>query len=180
MAFRRRQLITGRKEERAYERRYRDAIREMGGMMQKVEHRIEKGWPDNYAPPDIWVEFKWIEFFSDRSISFWRLSIFSQQQIEMMRALALRGCQVYVVVFWNMGLKYGRRVQTIDFLAARQYERFDHSLILPFSDPIEELGDHVRSHWRVERTGATNTLLAPSNSKTQLDRAAHPLKRGAP
>jgi hypothetical protein len=173
----RKRLINVRKQERPYERRYRDAVNEIGGMMRKCEHKIEKGWPDNYAAPNFWMEFKWIEFFSDRSISFWRH--FDEQQKVMLRDLSLRGCNCYVVVFWDMGLKYGKRVQTIEYLAARQHDRFDHSLILPFADPIEEIRSHVAVHWRVERTGPKTTLVKTAETKTKLDRSAHPLIRGA-
>lgn len=158
-------------DERYYDARYRKAINEMGGMARKCEHRIEKGWPDNYAPPGIWWECKRIRWYSTRPISIW--SHFEKQQIVMLRDLALRGADSYVVIFWEMGWR-GEFVQTINFLAGRQHERFDHSLVIPFADKIEDLTSHVRSHWRVERKGAEVRLLPSARSKTELDRSAHP------
>ena len=161
-------------EETKHESRYRDLLNEKGAHMCKMAHVFEKGWPDNYMPPDYWIEFKFVEFYGDNSIKLWRH--FSDQQIVKMRELSLRGCHVFVVIFWEMGLKYGRRVQTIEYLSGRQYERFDHSLIIPFSDLVENMRGHVEDHWSVERDGAARTTYSRAPTKAQLDRQAHPFR----
>lgn len=163
-------------EERKFDRKYRDALNDMGVMARKLEHRIEKGWPDNIAPPNFWWECKWINWYSENPISFW--SHFDEQQKVMLRELSLRGAETYVVVFWNCGYK-GKFVQTMHYPSARQHERFGRDLMWPFADPIEDLKQHVRTCWGVERSEGRLRLHPRADAKTKLDRSAYPYLGGA-
>jgi len=158
-------------EERKYEGKYRGHVKDLGARIRKVEHKIEKGWPDTYAAPNFWIEFKTIRWYSENPISIW--SHFDEQQKVMLRDLAFGGCECFIVVFWDCGYK-GKWVQTIRYLDARQHERWSRDLMWPFSDRIEDLKAHVRSCWRVEREQGRLRLHSAAHEKTQLNRSAYP------